>query len=90
MVEIKLDTLGYARRLQVLEGKLGSIEERLEAKIGSLAEHLDGKLGSLEARLDGKLSSLEARLNGKINLLFWSHGLLVAVILLPNLKNLFH
>jgi hypothetical protein len=40
---------------ELLDSKLGDLENRLDSKLGALEKRLDSKLGDLEKRLDNKL-----------------------------------
>jgi hypothetical protein len=52
---------------ELLDSKLGELENRLDSKLGELENRLDDKLESLENRLEGKLGTLEKRLDDKLD-----------------------
>jgi len=54
---------------ELLDSKLGSLENRIDEKLGTLENRLDEKLGTLENRLDDKLGALENRLDDKLGAL---------------------
>jgi hypothetical protein len=86
MAVIAFDTLGCARRLQAA----GFSAQQAEAQAEIMAETFVLNAEALVTRdyLDARLEACEERVNGKLRLLFWSQGLVVAVVLIPTLRDI--
>ena len=86
MAVIAFDTLGCARRLQAA----AFTAQQAEAQAEIMAETIFHNVDALVTRdyLDARLDAIQEGMNGRFRLLFWSQGLIVAVVLIPLLRDL--
>ena len=86
MAVIAFDTLGCARRLQAA----GFTAEQAETQAEIMAETFVLNAEALVTRdyLDARLDALRIEMNSKFRLVFWSQGIVVAVVLIPTLRDI--
>jgi outer membrane murein-binding lipoprotein Lpp len=68
--EIKKDLLielATKADIEILNGKIDSLDQKMNGKIDSLDQKMNGKIDSLEQKMNGKIDSLEQKMNGKID-----------------------
>ena len=86
MAALTFDTLACARRLKAA----GFTAEQAETQAEIMAESFVRNTEALVTRdyLDARLDAFRAEVSGKFRLLFWSQGIVVAVVLIPTLRDL--
>ena len=76
-MQVRLNTINQRftdlqERLTGMEGRLGTLDDRLDTRLGGLDARLDTRLGEIDDRLntrlmgvEGRLSAIESRLDSK-------------------------
>ena len=85
MAAITFDTLKCARRLKAA----GFTDQNAEGLAEIMAEAFVANVDNLVTKdyLDVRLDAFEARVNAQFRLLYWSQGIIIAVVLVPMLRD---